>query len=378
MQRMAAAFVLSVGLFVGCQQERDQATTHEAFLEKTPHPVSVDDFVAQFHLDSRNQGATLVCWSFSTTSFLETEMKRIGLEPVRLAQMYPVYCVFLEKAKRFVETKGNSRFAPGDLFSGVMETIKAYGIMPEEIYRGQARVSATYDHDRMYAELDSLMNIVRARQLWNEKSVLASVRSILDAHLGKPAEEFTYRGTTYTPKTFLDQVVKLPWGDYLLVTSFSYSPFDQFVELRVPDNWAHRQNFFNVPLEQFTAGVREALDNGYSLVIDADISEPSYRETKKYAFIPAYDIPISSISQEAREFRFDNGSTTDDHLLHIISHRQFDGQEWYLVKDSWRTAFEKEPEGYFFFHESYLQLKVLSYLVHKDGVPSIARRLPEH
>jgi bleomycin hydrolase len=370
------SIIALVGLCLGCQKPEDQAKTLDAFLDRTPRPMRIEEFEPLFHFDSRNQDTTLVCWSFSTTSFLETEMQRLGLEPVRLSKMYPVYCVFQEKAKRFVQTKGASRFAPGDLFSGVLETIKLYGIVPEEAYRGQARSAPSYNQDRMYHELDSLMRWVRAKKVWNEKQVLNRLVRILDRHLGAPPKEFSYHGVTYSPKTFLSDVVRLPWDDYVLVTSFTYAPFDQFTELRVPDNWAHRTNFFNVPLQVFTAGIREALDNGYSLAIDADISEPSYRQTKAYAIIPPYDIPMGAIDQQAREFRFENGSTTDDHLMHIIGYRQFNGQDWYLVKDSWRTAFETKPEGYFFFHESYVQLKVLAYLVHRDGIPLIARRMP--
>lgn len=376
MQHMARTLSLIIIFLAGCGKTADQAITLEAFLKQIPHPTAVGDFEPLFHFDSRNQDTTLVCWSFSTTSFLETEMKRIGLEPVRLARMYPVYHVFLEKAKRFVQTRGASRYAPGDLFSGVLATIAAYGIVPEEAYRGQTRICETFNHDAMYGQLDSLMHSVKTSKLWDEAAVLAKVVPILNNHLGKPPETFKYKGRTYTPKSFLDEVVRLPWDEYLLVTSFSSSRFDQYTELSVPDNWAHRSNYFNVPLEAFVSGVTEALTNGYSLAIDADISEPSYAQTKTHAIIPPYDIPFEAITQQARDFRFDNGSTTDDHLMHVIGYRKFGDQEWYLVKDSWRTAFEVQPGGYFFFHKSYLELKVLAYLVHREGVPSIVRRLP--
>lgn len=375
MHRAGTTVSVILMLLSGCGKASDQALTLQEFLEQTPRPTRVEDFEPLFHFDSRSQDTTLVCWSFSTTSFLETEMKRLGLEPVKLARMYPVYYVFLEKAKRFVQTRGASRFAPGDLFSGVLETIATYGIVPEEAYRGQTRACETFNHDIMYRQLDSLMRIVKANNMWDERKVLAEVVPILTSHLGRPPETFEYMGTTYTPKAFLEKVVRLPWDEYLLVTSFGSSPFDQYTELRVPDNWAHRNNYFNVPLDVFSAGVAEALDRGYSLAIDADISEPSYAQTKTHAFIPPYDIPFAEITQSARDFRFDNGSTTDDHLMHIIAHRKFGDQEWYLVKDSWRTAFDVPPDGYFFFHKSYLELKVLAYLVHRDGVPSIVRRL---
>jgi bleomycin hydrolase len=170
--------------------------------------------------------------------------------------------------------------------------------------------------------------------------------------------------------------VKLPWNDYLLVTSFTYAPFKTFVRLNVPDNWSKDSTYFNVPLDLFYSALKQAVTGGYSAAIDADITEPSYELTKQYAFIPDVDTPAELISQGSREFRFSTGATTDDHLLHVIGFKSFGNEDWFLVKDSWRTAFQGNLSGYFFFHESYVKLKVLAYLVHRDGVPSIKATLP--
>src|SRR5262245_2879657 len=108
----------------------------QALIAATPRPQRVEDFKAIPHLSPLNQGATLFCWSFSTSSFLESEMQRLGKESMRLSVFYPVYYLFLEKAKRYVRTKGLSRFGPGDLFSGVLDIIKEYGIIPAVVYGG--------------------------------------------------------------------------------------------------------------------------------------------------------------------------------------------------------------------------------------------------
>jgi bleomycin hydrolase len=98
--------------------------------------------------------------------------------------------------------------------------------------------------------------------------------------------------------------------------------------------------------------------------------------TKRFAFIPEFDVPRDSITQAKREEQFLSGATTDDHVMHIVSYWKFENQDWFLVKDSWRTAWEGANYGYFFFHESYVKLKVLAYLVHCNGVPEITRLLP--
>ena len=344
-------------------------------LAATPHPESVSDFQAIPHLSARNQDTTLICWCFATLSFLESEMKRLGLEPVRLSVMYPVHCVFLEKAKRFVATKGESRFAPGDLFSGVMEIVQQYGAIPAASYEGLKGPATVYSHSALYAELDRFTSDIRKRGAWNEDSVLTGVRSILAKHLGTPPAHFMFKGKEQTPTSFLHEIVRLPWEEYLLVTSFTYAPFDRPVELRVPDNWAHRTNFINVPLEVFYDAFRDAVKGGYSIAFDADISESSYERTKRFCFIPPSDCPGDSIGQAAREVRFADGRTTDDHLMHAVSCRRFGSEDWFLAKDSWRTAFEGPNGGYMFFHSSYIRMKVLAFLVHRDGVPAVTARL---
>src|SRR5947207_79646 len=90
----------------------------QQLLNKTPHPNSPADFQSIRHLAPLNQGNTEICWSYATSSFLESEIARQKMEPVRLSVIYPLYCIFLEKTKRLVQTKGESRFAPGDLFHG--------------------------------------------------------------------------------------------------------------------------------------------------------------------------------------------------------------------------------------------------------------------
>jgi len=140
---------------------------------------------------------------------------------------------------------------------------------------------------------------------------------------------------------------------------------------------AHNNNYFNVPLEVFYTSLRDAVAQGYSVAVDVDISEPSYELTKDVGIIPDFDIPAAAISQEARELRFNNGTTTDDHLAQIVGYKKFGAEEWFLAKDSLPTSWEEPRQGYVFFHASYIKLKVLAFLVHRDGVPAMKQMLLE-
>ena len=123
---------LSLCLLAPAPAQTMQDKLREA-LEKTPHPESAADFQSVPHLPCLNQDKTLVCWSFATTSFVESEMARLKLESVRLSVFYPVYWGYIEKAREFVRTRGSSRFSQGDLFTGVFDVCREYGAMPASV-----------------------------------------------------------------------------------------------------------------------------------------------------------------------------------------------------------------------------------------------------
>ncbi len=371
LKRIVWLFALTGLLFA---QSDPLARSAEHYLETLHKPHTLEDFTPVFHFPPINQDTTNACWSFSTLSFLESEMKRNHIKPVRLSVMFPVYYAFVEKARHFVQTKGASRFAGGDLFSGVLEVIKQYGIVPQSVYFGQVGSCKRYSHKALERELKAYMDKVKTLQQWDEALVVKGVRRILGAHMGAPPKQFNYEGKSYTPQSFRDQVVRLPWKNYVAVTSFLYAPFYQFIELNVPDNWKHRKIFYNLPLQEFYLALKQALSKGYSLAFDSDISEPGRVGWEDVAFVPPFDIPASFIDQQAREFRFRNGSTTDDHLMHILAFKHVGGQDWFLVKDSWRTAWDGKAKGYYYFHGDYVRLKMLTFLVDKEAIRSFLKQ----
>jgi bleomycin hydrolase len=60
--------------------------------------------------------------------------------------------------------------------------------------------------------------------------------------------------------------------------------------------------------------------------------------------------------------------------MQAVGCTQINGGDWFLVKDSWRTAYQSDHPGYLFIDESYMKLKVLSYLVHRDAVPGLWKK----
>ena len=85
----------------------------------------------------KDQQATGDCWSFATTSFIETEAIRLGKKPVVLSPMFFVRPTYINKAENYIRRNGASAFSEGDLTFSVLKAYKEYGAIPESVYSGK-------------------------------------------------------------------------------------------------------------------------------------------------------------------------------------------------------------------------------------------------
>ena len=58
----------------------------------------------------KDQKGTLSCWSYATTSFIETESIRLGKAPVILAPLFYVAPTFIDKGEKYIRMQGCSYF----------------------------------------------------------------------------------------------------------------------------------------------------------------------------------------------------------------------------------------------------------------------------
>jgi bleomycin hydrolase len=146
----------------------------------------------------------------------------------------------------------------------------------------------------------------------------------------------------------------------------------------VPDNWWHSKEYYNVPLDVFMKALNKAVKAGYTVAIGGDVSEPGFSRETNTALIPDWDIPSAYINDDARQFRFSNHTTTDDHGMHLVGWLEKDGQMWYLIKDSSsgsRNVGEGDKKfGYYFFSTDYVKLKMMDFAVHKDAVKDVLKK----
>jgi bleomycin hydrolase len=178
-----------------------------------------------------------------------------------------------------------------------------------------------------------------------------------------------------TPLEFLKNETQLDMDNYVDIMSTSYYPFYTFQEYAVPDNWWHSKEYLNVPLDVWYGLILRAIKAGCSVDIGGDVSEPGKLGFHDVCFIPSFDIPAQFINQDAREYRIDNKTTDDDHGIHLVGYTHYKGHDWFLIKDSGRSARWGKFAGYYFFRGDYVKLKMLTFTVPKDLVKDILAKV---
>ncbi len=340
-------------------------------------PTAVDQFTQQWYNPPVSQGWTGTCWSFSTTSYLESEIYRVTNQKIKLSEMFTVYWEYVEKATRFVRERGNSAFEEGSEANAVTRMWKKYGIVPLKDYPGKPANQEFHDHHLMHKEMKAYLKQVEKDNAWNEVAVLTTIKSILNHYMGTPPEKIVVDGKELTPKEYLKSVVQIDPDNYVDFMSLMEKPYFQKVEYVVPDNWWHSNDYYNVPLDVFMKILKDVVRKGYTTVIGGDVSEAGYDAMNEVAMVPSFDIPSDYIDESARQFRFSNNSTTDDHGIHIVGYTEKDGKDWYLIKDSGSGSRNGRNVGYYFYHEDYIKLKIMNLMLPKDAVPDVIKRFEE-
>lgn len=349
-----------------------------------------------------NQNRTGTCWSFSSLSFFESELIRMGKGEHNLSEMYIVRNAYIGKAENYLRMYGTFNFGQGGAFHDIPWVIERYGIVPEEAYKGLEYGEDAHNHDEMEAMMSAAVKALAAKPQGDKLTPnwKKAFEGIVDAYLGEiptNVEEFkfSYEGKDYNPKSFADEL-GLNMDDYVSLTSYTHHPYYRPFVLEVQDNWAMRTGY-NLPLDELMKVMKESLKSGYTFAWGADVSEKGFSYRDALAINPEDPSTIKTkgsdekffnsagaekisnaflsptkekmVSQEERQMAFDSQETTDDHGMHITGLiKDQNGTIYFVVKNSWGTD-HNECDGYFYASEAYARYKTMNILIHKDGIP---------
>ena len=344
----------------------------------------------------KDQAISGTCWCFATTSFIESELLRQGKGEYDLSEMFIVRQKYLNQMADNFLRHGKGNVGQGSITTSWMTAFNQVGIVPEEVYTGINYDSPVHNHSELAGYVEAL-SAEAVKQSKNSPQYQQLANSLFDIYFGKLPEKFTYKGKEYTPKSFAESL-DIDTDDYIPLTSFTHKPYYKAFEVEIPDNWEH-QRMYNLPLDELISTMNTALENGYTLCWDGDVSEPGFSFNNGVAINPDVEnadlykdsdrarwgqlstkdrlaevfhfkrpYPEVNVTPEIRQQGYESGKTTDDHLMHItgIATDQ-NGTRYYITKNSW-AADGNRFGGYLNMSESYVRAKTIYILVHKDAL----------
>ncbi|NBW28704.1 MAG: aminopeptidase [Flavobacteriaceae bacterium] len=359
--------------------------------DKSKESFKFSDVINLSNTSIKNQGSSGTCWSYSGNSFLESEMIRIGRQPVELSQIFTARNAYVEKGINYVRMHGAVTLGDGGSLHDVTNMLKKYGAVPQEIYTG-LNYGTTKNK---FAEMAALTEGLLVAAVKNPNGELTpnwikAYEAVIDSYLGQVPQNFNYKGKNFTPQSFAKEVVGLNPDDYIEFSSYSNAPYYSKTMLMVPDNWSF-DLIYNVRLNDLTDIIDNALKNGYTVAWATDVSEKSFSWKNGIAYVPTKKVddmtpeekenmfngpmPEMEITEELRQKAFDNYQTTDDHGMHIVGlSKDQDGKEYYIVKNSWGTA--NDYKGYLYVTKNYIKYKTTALMVNKGAIPAgIAKKM---
>ncbi|WP_447640139.1 MULTISPECIES: aminopeptidase C [Chitinophagaceae] len=334
-----------------------------------------------------DQGSSGTCWSYSTNSFLESEMIKAGKKPLPLSKIFTARQSYIDKADNYIRMGGGMSYGDGGEPHDVINMYAKYGAMPESVYSGLTNGATKNNFGDMQTNLKSILdNTVKSSS--KNPAWKTAFSAVLDAYLGPVPATFNYNGKSYTAKSFANEVVGLNPEDYVEFISQTNTPYWQKAMMMVSDNWAFQWDW-NIPMTDFTAIIDNALKNGYTVAWGTDCSEPYFSWPNGVAYVPTnalalnpkkmtqadknalFDSPKDEmvITPELRQEAIENGQTSDDHGMHIVGlSKDQNGKEYYIIKNSWGET--NEYKGFLRVTKAFVQYKTMSILVNKKGIPS--------
>jgi len=345
----------------------------------------------------KNQASTGTCWCFATTSFIESELLRMGKPEYDLSEMWIVRHNYEDRLRDNFIQQGKGNLGEGSVgHDWIVEFVKN-GIVPDEVYTGLNYGMPNHNHRELGAFVSAIA-AVPVKLNRESDQYLTIVDAVLDTYLGKTPATFTYNGVGYTPKSFTASL-GIKADDYVEITSFTLFPFYTQGVVPIPDNW-RKMSYYNVPLDELVEVMDFSLNNGYTVAWDGDVSERGFSHAKGVAINPELEntdsysaadkarlgkmtkeeltaeaykfsrpFPEAKVTQESRQAGFDTKKTTDDHLMHLTGMvKDQNGTKYYVTKNSWGTT--RNPfGGYLNMSESYVRNKVIAIMVHKNAIP---------
>ena len=220
----------------------------------------------------KDQGKSQTCWVYAMLAAIETEHIGRG-DSVNLSPAYVEY--MLRKEKNAPESRRGMGVT-------CISLIQRYGLCAHDAYRKY------------------------------------------DSTIAPPRQVFML-GAVYTPQEFARSVCAP--DEYIALTSNDNEPYDQFIDIELPDNWEH-QRFWNIPMDTLLLKTERAVRQHHGVCW----------ESRGHA------TAIVGLARDAQQNRYSimknsSGNSDRDHGLVYMTYERFRKET--LAVEMTREAYEK-------------------------------------
>lgn len=359
-------------------------------------------------LDSQvitNQESTGRCWMFAGLNILRPiAAKKLNMKDIKLSHSYLFFYDKLEKANLFLEEVIATREKPmgdryvewvfnhivpdGGYWSGMVDLIGKYGIVPKDVMPETYASSHSRTLNRTlnallkrYAlQIRGTEDLEQAVQL--KEDALEDVYKILVLNFGQPPAEFKWRYQdkdgnlteyqTWTPVAFYRDVIGEPLEDYITCMSIPDRAFGKLYRIQLDKPMADQPalTFPNIPLDQLKQIALDILKADTPVWFGCDVGSESLRsEGLLAADIFNMKALYGMNFDMTREELFTTYSVAPTHAM-VFTGVDMSGEQpvkW-LVENSWSAGSGKD--GYFHMTDDWFDRYVMVIVARKDFVPA--------
>ncbi|MFP4470580.1 MAG: hypothetical protein ACLFPE_07845 [Bacteroidales bacterium] len=320
------------------------------------------------------------CWSNAGTALLEAEWLRTGKKELDIAELDFVRNAYLYKGDMYVKGDTGLRVDEKGIPFDVITYLETYGMAPEEAFMTTSDKPMDATSGEMDAILRGTLRMVQLKEGGNFTDRWKSTyNAALTRHIGDVKLEFTYDGVKYTPKTFAEKS-GLKAADYVMLTSDSRGEMNRKMSLEVRNNW-NKDEFHNVSLDNLTGALKNAVNNGYSVVWCGTLDNELIYAAESVALVPATQMPgegdtemtepapETSVSETMRQEKFE--ATFAGKLSYLLVYgmsKDKTGNEYFKAKYVCESG-----DKHLNLSKEYVKLSTIYLMLNKNGMPDNLR-----
>jgi bleomycin hydrolase len=351
-----------------------------------------------------DQKSTGRCWMFAGLNILRPQViARFKLENFEFSQSFLFFYDKLEKANLFLQTIDQFREKPmddrylefffrspvadGGWWVGMVELIRKYGLVPQEImpetFSSSNSASVNRALELKLKEYGLALRRENSEAIRQELKVkaLKDVYRILALHFGVPPREFRWRYEdkdkkltpyqTYTPQRFYRDAVGVDLDQYYAICSIANRAYDTLYAIDFDRAVFEKPDltFVNCPIEALKDMAKASLLDKQPVWFGCDVSKDFIKDSG--LLVPeAFDL-ASLYGMEfklSRRDLFDTYSTMPTHAMVFTGVDIVDNKtkKW-LVENSWGD--KAGQKGYLHMLDEWFGEYVQAVIIHKKYIP---------